>query len=304
MTTKPFQSSDGITASDVIAILGLDPVNGPLAIYSSKIGEQNSNDDVYADAMEAYGSDRYVLQTQKDLIEIHPYKSGWKIADTQWVAARRNAPPPRFDVDQVAFFTGIEACHWAERILQIETVRARDSNRWGDSLWPQQGYISPRNAHSIPYYAIVKAIWNMHVTKIWRCDVVAVVEDQIRIYAIEYDQLFAQAIEDGISTFYNENIVKKIMPAADWRPSCYEAIMKTFPTPKEGYFLDPNEETMGIAQHLRATNALLKQHRLQAEELVNKLCASMGDAEGIEGICTWKADAGGTRRFRLLGDDN
>jgi hypothetical protein len=291
----------GITASDVVAILGLDPINGPLAIFGSKMGSMTPNLDVYAATLREYGADRYELLTERHLIAIHPFRSGWRIADTNWVTARRNAPMPRLDENGEAFFTGIEACPWAERILQIEVVRARESHLWGDEV---AGHISPRQVHSVPYPAVIKAIWNMHVTKIWRCDLVAVLEDQIRIYPIEYDQLFAQAIEDGISNFYQENILKNVQPPADWRSSSYEYLAVAHSEVKEGYLLDPNEETIGIAQHLRATNSLLKQHRLQAEELVNKLCAKMGEAEGIEGICTWKKDIGGTRRFRLLGDDN
>jgi predicted phage-related endonuclease len=291
----------GITASDVVAILGLDPINGPLAIFGSKMGSLTPNLDVYAATLREYGANCYELQTERHLIGIHLYRSGWRVADTGWVAARRNAPMPRLDENQEAFFTGIEACPWAERLLQIEVVRARESHLWGEEV---AGHISPRQVHSVPYQAVIKAIWNMHVTKIWRCDLVAVLEDQIRIYPIEYDQLFAQAIEDGVSNFYQENILKNVLPPADWRPSSYEYLASAFHEVKEGYFIDPTEESIGIAQHLRATNSLLRQHRLQAEELVNKLCAKMGEAEGIEGICTWKKDISGTRRFRLLGDDN
>jgi hypothetical protein len=293
--------SDGINAEDVVAVLGLDPIRGPVAVYGSQIDGKPRASNLYSLSLEDYAIDTYESATGKSMVKIFPYKSQWRTSDALWITLRKNAPMPKLGAAEMAYFTGIEACPWAERILQIETPRTRDLHQWGEAT----GHvISPRQVHSVPYRAVVKAVWNMHVTKIWRGDIVAVLEDEVRIYPIEYDQKFAQAIDDGVTHFYQEYVEKKVMPTPDYRPSCYEFLSTHFAEPKDGYLLDPNEESIAIAQHLRATNALLKQHRLQAEELVNKLCAMMGEAEGIEGVCTWKKDIGGVRRFRLLGDEN
>jgi len=298
--------TDALSADDVVAVLGLHKKIGALAVYGSKVDGHSFIRDAFEsgpihDGLMSYAQAWYSLKTEKRLVKVRSYKRDWRSAAMDRIVLRKNAPEPKLNMNDEAIFTGIETCPWAERIIQIETPRAMDHDFWGDET-PET--ISPRRAHSVPYRAIVKAVWNMHVTKIYRCDILAVIEDEVRAYSIEHDQMFAQAIEDGLATFWKDNIEKKAPPPADYRPSCYDYLAEVFRAPKEGYVLDPTDETIALSQQLRAARSIIKTHQLQAEEFINRLCQSMGEADGIDQICTWKKDAQGVRHFRLLGSDN
>lgn len=285
----------GLGGSDIAAIMGLDKNRGPLVIYGSKaagIDVEIYKDDTASrrgNILEGFVSSIYSERTGRELVEPNSYKKEWRIASLDRIALRKNVNPPRTNEKGRVNFTFIEACPWAERIVEIKCPTSHTFHQWG----PETGIpINPRQVVGIPLKYAIQCTWYMHVTHIEKCDLVALLDSEIRIYPIEYNHLFAEAIEEAGRVFMENHVKALVPPPADWLPATHKYLMERFPKHTPGVLLDPTEESMAIASHLRATKAILKEHGRLAEELQNKLCAIIGDAQGIDGICTWNSVSG------------
>jgi len=285
----------GIGGSDIAAIIGADKNKGPLVIYGNKVEGidpplyDNDTAARRGNLLEPFAASIYSERTGRKVVEVNSYKKEWRIASTDRIALRPGAPEPRINDKGRANFTFIEACPWAERIVEIKCPTAHTIWDWG----PETGIpINPRNAHGVPYKYVLQCVWYMQVTGIHKCDLAALVDTELRIYPIEYNTLFAEAIEEAASIFWNTHVIPKVPPPADWRPTTHKYLLERFPEPEIGFMLDPTEESMNLAMHLRMTKDLLRQHGIIADELQNKLCAMIGDAQGIDGLCTWNRSTG------------
>lgn len=285
----------GIGGSDIAAIIGADKHRGPLVVYGNKVEGidvplyDNDTAARRGNLLENFAAQLYAERTKRTLVEPNSYRKEWRIASMDRIALRPNAPEPRENEKGRVNFTFIEACHWAERIVEIKCPTVHTIWDWG----PETGVpVNPRQAHGVPYKYVLQCIWYMHVTGIRRCDLVALLDTEIRIYPIEYNSLFTEAIEEAASVFWNSHVVPKVPPPADWRLASHKYLLERFPEPEIGLLLDPTEESMALVAHLRATKSLLREHGLQADEIQNRLCAIIGDAQGIDGLCTWNKTVG------------
>lgn len=326
----------GINGKDLVALTGLNPDVGPFAIYTSKIDPTVVADRMWEDhrrdALFPYVLARYQERTTRNLVSVEPYQREWRTAVVDCVVLASDRTMPVLNTADRATLTPNSPKLWADILLTIACPTSHSLHQWGrESDLP----IEPRRVRDVPIRYVIESVWNMHVTGVKKCDLVALIDDEIRVYGIEYDLMFADAIESAASIFQKNHIEKKIAPAPDYRASSQEYLLKQHPAPN-GTMVAPTQDAIALAQQLQATKEFLRQHGMIADELTNKLCALIGDAEGIEELCTWKKEAKGkvdwealarhvyqsddislslsslvekfrgegTRRFRLLGDMN
>lgn len=327
----------GINGSDLVALMGLNPNVGPFAVYVSKVDPSGSvlTENLRREALVPYVSARYQTRTTRRLVSVEPYQQEWRVASVDRVVLTGDQITPALNTEGRATMTHNSPKFWADILLTIACPASDSFHQWGPET---DALIEPRGARAVPIRYIIESVWNMHITGVKKCDLVALIDDEIRVYGIKYDLMFADAIESAASAFQQQHIEKKLPPEPDYRASSREYLFKKHSQPTTGTMLAPTQEAIALAQHLQATKDFLRHHGMIADELTNKLCAIVGDAEGIEELCTWKKDTKGrvdweslvahmvkeemvsvrsdtdayaslvakfrnpTRRFRLLGD--
>lgn len=280
---------DMINSRELVSIMGLDPVSGPLVVYASKTHSTPLPVDRRREALVKYVVSLYEERTSRRVVSVQPYRREWRESKPDGVvvlASQQNKGPHL----QPAMLTHNSGKSWADTLLVVATPTSETFYSWGSE---SNFLIHPRRPPIVPIRSVVECVWHMHVTGIHRCDLVALIDDEIRIYGIEYDLFFADAIESAAKCFLELHIEKRVPPQPDFRPLNREVLIELFPEPKTGLMIEPTQETVAMAQRLSGNKSLMRMHGLQAEELINKLCLAVGDAEGIEDVCTWKKEERG-----------
>jgi len=330
----------GIDGSDLVALMGLNEKRGPLAVYVAKTDPDKTTllEDRRRAALLSYVAARYEERTRRKTVSVRPYQNEWRLATIDRIVLSGDQITPALDPEGRATLTHNSPKIWADILLTIACPTSQNLHQWGPET---DAPIEPRRVNLVPIRYVIESVWNMHVTGIKKCDLVVLLDDEIRVYGIGYDLMFADAIESAASAFQQQYIEKKVAPQPDYRASSQEYLLKKHAQPVAGQMLAPTPEAIELAMQLQATKDFLRQHGMIADELTNKLCALVGDAEGIEELCTWKKEAKGkvdweslvahmlkkdiaavssdsdlyaslvekfrsqgTRRFRLLGDTN
>jgi putative phage-type endonuclease len=163
----------------------------------------------------------------------------------------------------------------------------------------------------IPDYYRPQVEMCMEVCGVDRWDVAAIVDGELWIYEIHRDPALAKHLVDVARAFWADHVLTGIPPAVT-RPASYgRALQRQYPQ-GSGAMLPASPVASGILTHLRAAKADAKQAKHRVEMLGNELKALIGDADGIDGIATWKLtkDAHvaahtrkGTRMLRLIGEE-
>jgi len=156
----------------------------------------------------------------------------------------------------------------------------------------------------IPMYAILGATFDMLVTGLHGAmDIVCLLPNEVRIYNVGWEQVFGQVIEDGIRQFWGNLILPRVPPhAGNAKPA---DLASMYPEAKIGAGMKPGTaDARSAAVQLRALRMSTLDAKRQEDSVQAALCAMVGEAEGIDGVCTWKTekreDGKEERVFRLL----
>jgi len=273
----------GITDDDLLVIMGL--LQGNLNnIYEHKVGTFTPNEPVKNRRVEALAPLAADLYTEKTGIRIamaNPYRSEQKIAVMSGFGLAPLRHAPTANKDGRVNFTFVRACPWAERIVNIECPPAFPAQAWAED----GATIHPRNCFGIPYASMVRCIWDMHVTGIHKCDLVIFIDNDLRVYNITYDELFADAIDAAAKAFL-ENHVNKKEPPSGALTTNFEQLMFAFPQESED-MVDATPDDVSLCVQFEKISTAIREMEWTLEEIKNKLCTRIGSARGIAGICTW-----------------
>lgn len=279
----------GLSASDIGAVAGLSPYATPLDVYLVKRGlltvEENGAmrmghvlEPVIAGLYEA---DLAPGESIAMPAAVWPESVHGTVrhASRPWVLA---------SPDRVVLRDGA-----VDRLVEIKTVSARMAHHWGEA------------ADDVPAGYRAQVEWQMEATGIPSADLVAWVNGwngpEVRTYRFERDpQLAAMLL--AIGDRFWRGVREGREPAVDGSESWSEYLAKKFPRALRT--IEPATSTEDeIAREFLSLLVESKRIESRLDELKNRLCATIGDREGVEGSgwrATWKTDKAGKPAWKTI----
>jgi predicted phage-related endonuclease len=253
----------GVGASEVF-----DVINGGITTYARKVGEAEAfegNDlTEFGHRIEPIIGEAWVarhpgLRIYTPGTLIHP-EHDWAMATLDRVVA-----PP--GVGRPARSTWLEA-------LEIKTVFFSGSEYGEDE---------------IPEKHLVQVQWQLEVSGLEKTTLVALVNGTYREFPLRRDRELGGMLLVVVGKFWREHVLARVPPAVDGSEA-YAAYLKRRHPRDAGPLLPASPELRDLVAKVREAKASLKQAEEREAFVVNQLRAQLGDAAGVEGLCTWKSN--------------
>lgn len=292
------QRRGGISSSDAAAIVRISKSRLPMDVFMEKVGLVGPTAQTPAmevgDILEDGGARIYAARTGESLMTwpsttfVHP--------EHEWI----RATPDRFvwnSQDSDEDLVDGHPTRWlvrdvTERLLEVKIV-----GRWMADDWGPDG-----DPNGVPDYVATQCQWQMLAMGIPKCDVIAVIGTDARIYSLEHSESFAAALFGVCRDFWFQNVVPRIPPDLDASESTSRYLRARFPR-HDDRIVDTNSQLDELVRkYARARNDARVFEDI-ADELAARIQFAIGDAAGIAGEdyrITWKATKSGSVAYKAL----
>lgn len=164
------------------------------------------------------------------------------------------------------------------KALEIKAPSRFTSWQWGDG------------GDEIPVHYIPQALAEAAVLGVEGTDVAALIDGDVRIYHVPFDEDVFGALIEGAQKFWTDHVKKKVPPPPDASEASAEALKRLFPRHAETV-IGADEQVTGWLEEYRTAKAAKKEAEEKTRELQNLLQAHMGDAQRLTwdgGSISWK----------------
>jgi len=148
-------------------------------------------------------------------------------------------------------------------------------------------------ADEVPEKYAVQVQWQMEVADLEQVTLVALVRGDYREYPIKRDREMGAMLLDIVGRFWRDNVLARVPPPVDGSKAYTEFLRRRFDKDSDPALAQTTE-----LQHLVARIRKAKRLAKKVEELEglasNQLRAAIGNAAGVEGLCTYKLQKGST----------
>lgn len=269
-----------IGSSEVAAVLGISPYADatPFAVWA-RITQGYQRPD--ADELTA---GRYL-----EGAVVEWYIDQFIPDDTPWVQDGIGIPHPRHDwlsatpdrlvVDHVCL-------QW---LLECKTDRNRDA--WGEPGTDQ-----------VPVHVAAQVQIAMEVTGLDRCDVAVLFKslDQFACYTVTRDDAAIAHIIAVCGAWYARHVTGGVMPDLDGGNAASDYLRKRYPGGAP--LAEATPAQVQLVAEYRGKKLLAKEYEAQAAVLRQRIAMELGDANGWNGLLTYKPNRNGVRALKLLGE--
>ncbi len=257
------QRRQGIGASEISAIVGLNPWSGPIDVYQAKVEvlERQSNAAIRrGDYLEPALREWYAYQLQRRVTipdtMVHP--------DNPLVLATPD---------------GISHGEGGPIYLEIKCPGYHTQRDWGAD-----------GSDQIPDYYIPQVTWGMAVAGLKVAHVVALVFNDMRIYTLQYDDELFCALQEQAMNFWHRHVLPQRPPKVDATEGFREWLGRRYQHGKKGSVLAESVAGNRLARALKA--AIGQRDRADAKVLLaeNKVKEMMGEHVEMQtavGKITW-----------------
>ena len=280
LTTEQLELRKGkVMASDVAAYLCLSPYQGPLSAWAQN---QGLDVPVMNDAMQAG------TFLEDGLIRWAMTRIGYSVFGTpgtifhpvhKWAGCTPDAEFYPKAPESVAFET--------QDGIQIKVHALHMAAKFNGS--PEDS--DPPHNDLIPAHHLVQCQLEMFVTGalVWWLGAYFGGAD-FRLYRLYRDEELIKMLRDRTYEFWRKHMdpagPMETPPATGYEAD--EAVLKRLhPLPRLP-LLQPTDRHYELADRYQSLSARVKELEAARDEAKNLLCQSIGDADGIEGVCTWK----------------
>jgi putative phage-type endonuclease len=249
----------GISASDIGAIVGVNPYKRPIDVWAEKLNRRpppppESDPAWLGKKIEPVLGELYSRRFGKVLIPGQLMRS--KAEPWQLVT-------PDFIVED-------------ERI----GVEAKTANLYQAKKWGQQ-----EDAIDLTYLPQIH--WSLHVTGFHYWDVVALVGGEPRFYRIRPDRELEALLEDKARRFWEDHVLTETPPPPDESVAYTEYLAHHYRHQRPELLLATPEIEL-LARYLETAERTLTTAANAADKLRNEMRAAIGAYAGVQGL-TWKA---------------
>lgn len=266
--------SQGISGSEIAAVVGLSPWRGPLSVYLGKIGETR-------DEASGHNVERGT-HLGPALVRWYEQRTGLTVTH-----AGEHEQTVVHPVHELVRATPDGRVHSGSRqsavvaALEVKSPSWRSAHAWGDPGTDQ-----------VPEYYVPQCTFEAAVLGAPRTDLAALIDGDLRIYQLPYDEDLFQALLDAASKFWRDHVLARVPPPMDGSDECKEWLAKQHP-----------KATRDLIEASAQTEALVNEYRAIAEQekvlderkasVRNNLVQIIGDHAGIKGLATL---SGGERK--------
>ncbi len=148
-------------------------------------------------------------------------------------------------------------------------------------------------ADEIPEKYLVQVAWQQEVCAIEEATLVALVNGDYREYPIHRDRELGGMLLDVVGRFWREHVLARVPPPVDGSAAYTEYLRRRHPGVKAPP-LPATPELRQLVAKLRAAKKATDAAEEEETRLSNMVRAAIGDAEGIEGLCTYRTQKGST----------
>lgn len=180
-----------IGGSDISVLLGVNPYRSVLGLWQDKT--QPTREDGHNAAAKRRGSrlEPYVRDMIAEEHQIEITASGQRYKGTQpWEAC------------EIDF-------EWSDagqpRNGEIKTVHPFKRKEWGDEFTDE-----------LPLFYVAQTQWGLGITNRERCDVFALIGDDLRRYVVQRDDELIQIMRDKAAEFWTRYVEPNVRPPIDW----------------------------------------------------------------------------------------
>ncbi len=253
---------DGMTATDIAAVVNLHPYRSPISVWSEKRGEAppwiDTDRTRWGDLLEPVIRSDYATRHEVR-VEVpgtleHP-DAPWMLATPDGVAYPIGGADP---------LEGLE--------IKCHTIRLS---------W----MYGPPGTDEVPPHVLIQAVWGMAVTGLTRWRVIAFIDGQPREYVIDRDDELIGALQERAERFLVDNVRGGQPPDPDGSES-YDEWLKGRWKKNTAELLDigNDRETYTLIERAKAIREHGFELGVELETIVQTLKARVGDAGGL----TWR----------------
>ena len=268
----------GVGGSDVAGILGLDRWKTPHDVWAQKLGiapYEESEAARWGKLLEPLVLAEYALREKVALAAPAPAEGAPYVIT--------NPKSPRFL--QHRELGWVRATVDAFVAGQRVGVDAKITNPQWARDWGEPG------TDAIPRTVLCQAVWYMGVTGFERWDIPVFFANRMEIYRVRRDDDLFGLLVERCGEFWERYVLRKVPPPLDASESSKRLVARAFP--RDLVPLRPaTEREAALAAGYMAAEAGIEGWERVLAQARNLLCASIGEAAGIEGPwgkITWKA---------------
>ena len=263
--------NQGVGASEVPAILGLDPYRTALDVFLDKTGQAEPFPETqytrWGKRLEAVIADEYqdrhpdlVLGLSSTIVGPEP----WMLATPDRVVAN----PIKGAVPKGT---------WG---LECKSRGLYNRDAWGE-----------HGTDEVPHAVAAQCHWSMVVTGLKRWDVAVLLGgNDYREYTLQFDEKIARGLVATVRAFWMDNVQAKVHPPFTGADSDHRFLYRTYPTHTSEIVAAPPEVNQW-ARELQSAKTNIKELGERQSQLEARLKEYIADRMGVEGPfgqITWK----------------
>lgn len=258
------QRLQGITATDVSAIVGVNPYRSRIDVWREKRGESapwvDTERSKWGELLEPVVREDYAarhgMRVDVPGTLVHP--------DREWMMATP---------DGIAYERGSAD---ADRGLEIKCHTWRVSHLYG----------AP-GSDEVPLWELCQVAWNLGVSGLERWDLVAFIDGAPTDYTIFRDGDLISGLVEQCERFRVDNLIGGAVPDPDGSDS-FDQWLKSRWSQNPSALIEIDVDTHALIERARAIREQQAELELEISTLVQQLKLLIGDAEGMQ----WKNAAG------------
>jgi putative phage-type endonuclease len=258
----------GIGASEISAVVGLNPFMSPFDLFMKKTGQ------IEEEALDKNSRLAWGKRIERMLADAYTELTG---IPTVWMDTTRRHPERSW---QIA--TPDAICPNHDRGLDCKNVAADQAWKWGEP-----------GTDDVPPHVLTQCVWSCDVAALPQWDVAALIGgNEMRTYSVRYDADLAGELREEGERFWRNHIVNKVPPPIDGSEGAERYLRGRFPRNQFAMRqADPTE--IELVQNLRELRARFDELEAEKAVMENRLKEHVGDFEGLElgtglGRVTWR----------------
>lgn len=256
--------ANAIGASDVSAILGLNPYRGPFDVWArfhlpDETVERHADDPTrpdfrrWGDILEEPIAQEYARREGVEIRKLADDET-WRHPTKPYLIGH----PDRLLVDR-------------RRGLEVKTANLRVAHRWG-----------PEEQEVVPDEYRIQCASYMAMGEYERWDLAVLLGgSDYRTYRLKRDESIEGPMLEGVETFWEENIRGKVRPPIATSPQAEQWIKRLFPRNTRPLIEDPSAELLDLARLYASWRDTAKHAEDEKAVVGAKLREAIGEAEGF-----------------------
>jgi putative phage-type endonuclease len=247
----------GITGSEIAAIIGISPYSSPLEVWARKLG-------LIEDVQPSEAMDRGTY-LERGIRDWYAAKTGATVTEVGTLVHPDH--PLVIATPDGRAVKGDDA-----RALEIKAPTIWTMRQWGEP-----------GGDDIPDHYIPQATWEAACLGLPRTDVAADLGDRLGIWTVDFDPaLFAMLLERA-EKFWRDHILTRIAPEAQGLPGEDTVIKALYPSSKTTEQVAADEALCEMVGKFRAAKEALETAEQECDGWKNRLKQAIGNKAGISG---------------------